>query len=67
MVEESDMIRTVFDDNYISLLPGETKIISAIVKCKDLEKLPQKIHIEVSGINCPAQNKNDHFRKKIIK
>lgn len=55
MVEESDMLRTLYNDNYISLLPSETKTISVNVESKDLKSLPQKIHFEISGWNCPAQ------------
>lgn len=55
MLEESDTLRTSYDDNYISLLPGGTKIISVKVESKNIESMPQKIHFRVSGINCPAQ------------
>ena len=55
MVEESDKLRTVYNDNYISLLPGETKSISVNVESKDLKNLPAKVNFEVSGWNCPAQ------------
>jgi hypothetical protein len=55
MAEESDTLRTVFGDNYVSLLSGETKTIPVTVECKDFRSLPQKLHFEVSGINCPVQ------------
>ena len=43
MVKESDNLRTVYDDNYISLLPGESKTISVNVESKDHKALPKKI------------------------
>jgi beta-mannosidase len=61
MIEESDMFRTWYDDNYISLLPGETKIISVNVESKDINKFPQAVHFEVSGLNCSAQKNEIKF------
>lgn len=55
MVEESEILRTSYDDNYISLQPGETKTISVNVEFKDPNSIPQKIHFEVSGLNCEIQ------------
>jgi len=55
MVEESDMLRTIYSDNYISLLPGENKAIHIKLECKSLKSLPKMIHFEVSGLNCVAQ------------
>ncbi|MFZ1978906.1 MAG: glycoside hydrolase family 2 TIM barrel-domain containing protein [Bacteroidota bacterium] len=58
MAEESDELRTLYDDNYISLMPGEIKIISVKLNSKDLDHLPQSIHFEVSGFNCAVQKIN---------
>jgi beta-mannosidase len=55
MAEESDTLRTVFGDNYVPLLSAETKTIPVTVECKDFRRLPQKLHFEISGINCPVQ------------
>jgi beta-mannosidase len=55
MIEESDMLRTTYSDNYISLLPGENKSIAVKVECNAKEQLPKTIHFEVSGLNCAAQ------------
>ncbi len=55
MVEESDSLRTLYTDNYVSLLPGETKTISVHVESKYLKRLPEKVHFEVSGLNCSTQ------------
>jgi beta-mannosidase len=55
MVEESDKLRTIYDDNYISLLPGETKTIFVKVESTDIKTFPQKIHFEISGLNCSTQ------------
>jgi hypothetical protein len=52
MVEESDSLRSIYNDNYISLLPGEIKTISVNLECKNLKMLPQMIHFELSGLNC---------------
>jgi hypothetical protein len=55
MIEESDMLRTIYSDNYISLLPGENKTIPIKIECKSFMSLPKLIHFEVSGLNCVAQ------------
>jgi beta-mannosidase len=55
MIEESDKLRTLYSDNYISLLPGENKTISVKIKCSTIKSLPKMIHFEVSGFNCVAR------------
>jgi len=55
MIEESDKVRVSFDDNYISLLPGETKTVSIKIESRDQKLLPKRFHFEVSGINCSTQ------------
>jgi hypothetical protein len=55
MIEESDMLRTTYSDNYISLLPGENKSIAVKVECNTQKSLPKMIHFEVSGLNCSPQ------------
>jgi beta-mannosidase len=55
MLEESVKLRTIYNDNYISLLPGETKTIFVKVESKDINTLPQEIHFEISGYNCSAR------------
>jgi hypothetical protein len=64
MVEESDMLRALYNDNYISLLPGETKTISVNLGSKDLNNLPQNIHFEISGLNCSTQKISMTILKK---
>ena len=55
MMEESDILRTIFDDNYISLLPGESKTIFVSVYNNNRKPIPRKIHFEISGLNCSYQ------------
>jgi hypothetical protein len=63
-VEESGTLKTFYDDNYISLMPGETKIISVQFRGKDLKNMPQNMHFEVSGINCSTRELNMKVVKK---
>jgi beta-mannosidase len=53
MLEESDALRTSYSDNYVSLLPGASRTIEALVEAH--ENRPDKVHFEVSGWNSPAQ------------
>jgi beta-mannosidase len=55
MIEESEKLRTIYIDNYISLLPGESKTIFVRVENKGLKTFPNKIHFEISGYNCSTQ------------
>jgi beta-mannosidase len=52
MLEESQALRTSYSDNYISLLPGESK--SLLVRVESREAAPKSLHFEVSGWNCPT-------------
>lgn len=52
MIEESDYVRTMYDDNYVTLLPGESKDIPVEVEVKKPERVPPALHFEFSGINC---------------
>jgi exo-1,4-beta-D-glucosaminidase len=49
-----DVVPVLFDDNFISLLPGESRTIGIRYRTADLGKTP--VHFEVSGWNVPAQN-----------
>ena len=51
--DESDILRTSYSDNYISLLPGESKTVSINIERKGINSLPGEIRFEVSGWNCP--------------
>jgi len=55
MVEESQDLRTDYSDNYIALLPGESKTIDVNIEKKKPEESPEKLHFEVSGWKTPAQ------------
>jgi hypothetical protein len=55
MIEESDSLRTSYSDNYISLLPGETKSITISLENTEPKTVPAKVHFEVSSWNSPAQ------------
>ncbi len=49
-----DIVPAFFDDNFVSLLPGESRTIGARYRGDDAGKLPA--HFEVSGWNVPAEN-----------
>ena len=53
MLEESRTLRTSYSDNYISLLPGESRTLAVRVESK--ATAPGSLHFEVSGWNCPAR------------
>jgi exo-1,4-beta-D-glucosaminidase len=53
--EESEKLKAIYNDNYISLMPGETKIISVEFMSKDRKELPQQVHFDITGLNCSAQ------------
>ncbi len=53
--EESEKLKTLYSDNYISLMPGETKIISVEFITHDGKELPQQVHFDITGLNCSAQ------------
>ena len=55
LLEESETLRTGYSDNYVSLLPGESKTITAALQCTKPESLPGRLRFEVSGWNTPAQ------------
>ena len=55
LLEESETLRTGYSDNYVSLLPGESKTIKASLQCTKPESLPALLQFEVSGWNTPAQ------------
>jgi beta-mannosidase len=52
MLEESATLRTSYSDNYVSLLPGESKTIAVTVESRGAA--PQGLHFETSGWNSPA-------------
>ncbi len=56
MLEESDTLRTTYSDNYISLLPGEAKVVNIEIESRNRARFPQRIHFEVSGISCLTQS-----------
>ena len=49
-----DVVPAFFDDNFVSLLPGESRTIGMRYRTADTGKLP--VHVEVSGWNVPAEN-----------
>ena len=55
LAEESETLRTDYSDNYISLLPGETKTVNVTIENKNQKATPEKMHFEVSGWKSPAQ------------
>ncbi len=55
LVEESSTVRSSYSDNYVSLLPGESKTISFTIEELSPGIAPGRMHFEVSGWNCPPQ------------
>ena len=49
-----DVIPAFFEDNFVSLLPGETRYLAVFYRAADLGKAPA--HLEVSGWNVQSQN-----------
>ena len=52
--DEEDVVPAFFDDNFISLMPGESRTIGVRYRTADLGRTPG--HFEVSGWNVQAQN-----------
>lgn len=53
MLEESRTLRTSYSDNYVALLPGESKSVAVRVESK--ETAPASLHFEISSWNGRAQ------------
>jgi hypothetical protein len=49
-----DVVPAFLDDNFVSLLPGEARVISVRYRAADLGKAPA--HFEVSGWNVQPEN-----------
>ncbi len=49
-----DVIPAFFDDNFVSLLPGESRYLAVFYRAADLGKAPA--HLEISGWNVQPQN-----------
>jgi exo-1,4-beta-D-glucosaminidase len=49
-----DVVPAFFEDNFVSLLPGESRYLAVFYRAADLGKAPA--HLEVSGWNVPPQN-----------
>ena len=49
-----DVVPTFFDDNFVSLLPGESRMIGVRYRVTDLGRTAA--HFEVSGWNVPPEN-----------
>jgi hypothetical protein len=56
LLEESGSLRTTYSDNYVSILPGESKNVRVTVQSTMPETLPSKLRFEVSGWNTRAKN-----------
>ena len=55
LLEESETLRTGYSDNYVSLLPGESKGVSVTLQSTKPESLPSRLRFEISGWNTPVQ------------
>ena len=54
--DKSASMETEYNDNYISLLPGETKTIKVNFQSTDLKDLRGEVNLEVSGYNVEKQS-----------
>jgi hypothetical protein len=50
----NDVVPAFFEDNFVSLLPGESRVIGVRYRASELGKTPA--HYEVSGWNVAAEN-----------
>jgi hypothetical protein len=55
LLEESATLRTFYSDNYVALLPGETKTLEVVVEAREPKALPTTLTFEISGWNSPKQ------------
>jgi beta-mannosidase len=55
LTEESETLRTDYSDNFLSLLPGETKTVNITIENKNQSTTPEKMHFEITGWKSPAQ------------
>jgi hypothetical protein len=55
LLEESETLRTGYSDNYVSLLPGESKTVTVTLQSRRPESLPARLRFEVSGWNTPVR------------
>ncbi len=55
LLEESETLKTMYSDNYFSLLPGETTTVTVTLRTTMPESLPSRVRFEISGWNVPAQ------------
>jgi hypothetical protein len=53
LAEESATLVSSYSDNYISMLPGETKRVDVSVEGKDAPSSWGNLTFDVSGWNCP--------------
>ena len=63
LVEESESLRTDYSDNYLSLLPGESKTVRVSIEDKNPEEATGTLHFEISGWKTPAQIVEMNLRK----
>lgn len=55
LLEESETLKTTYSDNYVSLLPGESREISVELHTTMPESLASCVRFEISGWNVPPQ------------
>ncbi|MEJ2615150.1 MAG: EamA family transporter, partial [Ignavibacteriaceae bacterium] len=55
MVEESETLKSDYSDNYVAILPGESRDIIITITNEDQKTLPRQVSFEVAGWNSPAQ------------
>jgi ribosomal protein S12 len=62
LTADNDSVTALFDDNDISLLPSQSKTLTAGMTCAKGSS-PQSIQFEISGWNCPAQSLSVRIRR----
>ncbi len=55
LLDESETLRTTYSDNYVPLLPGESKVVHVHLATSMPESLASRVRFEVTGWNTPAK------------
>ncbi len=63
MLEESEILKSGYSDNYVALLPGESIDIIVTVESTDKKLIPGQINFEISGWNTAGQTINLRVEK----
>jgi beta-mannosidase len=51
---EAETLTTTYDDNFFSILPGESKTVNIKIRNRDAKTAAAAMKLKISGWNCPA-------------